>query len=373
MTAIDRGLANCSRCESLPDKIEGKGTLYIWFPVGHTLNKVISAFDKAHLEYQVLEDDQCLNIVLEPKNTEGFISIITTKLTSKELKETQVLWMPGTAQPQFRDFSRVTSLNSFISLSQSEWLVDLLAAERLTTYFQPIVYADDTSRIFAQESLLRGFDAEGNLINPGRIFTQAQDAGLVFQLDALARQLAIREASRHGIKELIFINFSPTAVYDPTTCLRMTVRAISEAGIPHDRVVFEVMESEQPPDIKHLIKIMKFYQDAGFSIALDDFGSGYSNLNLIHELRPDFIKLDRHLIDRVHQDPHKALITEKLLEIAQSLNIKTIAEGIEREEELHWVRERGANFAQGFLIAKPTTPPLTTTPFIQKEAMSFPR
>ncbi|HEY9853233.1 MAG TPA: EAL domain-containing protein [Leptolyngbyaceae cyanobacterium] len=372
MKRIDKSpsLGICTRCETLPSKIEHIGTLYIWFPVGHSLHKAIPALEKAALEYQILEEEQCLKIILEPDNIELFISTAVAKFTSKELKETQVLWMPGDAPPEFRDFSRVNSLNNFISLHKSEWLLDLLESERLTTYFQPIVYADDTSRIFGQEALLRGLDEQGNIINPGRIFTHAQESGLVFQVDALARQIAIREASEHRIQELIFINFSPTAVYDPTTCLRMTVRAISEAGIPHERVVFEVMESEQPPDINHLIKILKFYQDAGFLIALDDFGTGYSNLNLIHELRPDFIKLDRNLIHQVHQDSYKALITEKLLEIAQSLDIKTIAEGIEYPEELEWVRQRGANFAQGFLIAKPITPPVTKTPDINNKATS---
>lgn len=359
----------CTRCETLPSKIEERGTLYIWFPVGHSLNKAIPALEKAALDYQILAEEQCLKIILDQNNIEQFISTAIRKFTPKELKETQVLWMSGSKQPEFRDFSRVNSLNNFISLHKSEWLLDLLESERLTAYFQPIVYADNTSRIFGQEALLRGLDEQGNIINPGRIFTHAQDSGLVFQVDALARQIAIREASEHRIQERIFINFSPTAVYDPTTCLRMTVRAISEAGIPHDRIVFEVMESEQPPDINHLIQILKFYQDAGFLIALDDFGTGYSNLNLIHELRPNFIKLDRNLIHNVHQDTYKALITEKLLEIAQSLDIQTIAEGIEEPEELQWVQQRGANFVQGFLIAKPITPPVTQTPYFNNKTL----
>jgi EAL domain-containing protein (putative c-di-GMP-specific phosphodiesterase class I) len=99
-------------------------------------------------------------------------------------------------------------------------------------------------------------------------------------------------------------------------------------------------------------------------IALDDLGAGFSSLNLIHQLRPDFIKLDMDLVRNVHQDPYKAVITEKLLEIAQSLNIRTIAEGIECQEELTWVRTHGATFVQGYLIAKPAALPVITTPQI---------
>lgn len=372
MDASSQGVGRCKRCETLPEKIQDSGSLYLWFPIGHTHNKVTSALYKAQLAYQVIEEGKCLNIILDKNNIECYKTLLTTKLTSKELKETQVLWMPEPQEPKLGDFSRMISLDNFNSLKESEWLLDLLATERITSHFQPIVYTADTSQIFAHEALLRGLDDGGNLIAPGRIFSQAEKAGLLFQLDALARTSAIREASRHGIKDLLFINFSPTSVYDPTTCLRMTVRAIDEAGIPHNNVVFEVAESEQPPDIRHLVKILKFYQDAGFLIALDDFGSGYSNLNLIHQLRPDFIKLDMQLIRNVHQDPYKALITEKLLEIAQQLEIRTIAEGIESLEELNWVRERGATFVQGYLIAKPTSPPLTTTPYLSMESMSVP-
>lgn len=361
---------SCTRCETLPSKIEGSGGLYLWFPVGHTLNKVFSVLQKAGLKSQFLEHEKCLYIFLEKDRVETLSSLVSAKLTPKELKETQVLWIAGDSKPEFSDFSRMTSLHNFTSLKQSEWLLDLLAAERITSHFQPIVYTSDTSKIFAQEALLRGFDKEGNLIFPGRIFSQAESAGMVFQLDALARTCAIREASHHGIKELIFINFSPTSVYDPTTCLRMTVRAIDEAGIPHDNIVFEVAESEQPPDLAHLIKILKFYQEAGFLIALDDFGAGYSNLNLIHQLRPDFVKLDMDLIRNVHQDSYKALITEKLLEIANHLNIRTVAEGVESLEELQWVGERGATFVQGYLIAKPTAPPVTTTPYFEIKSLS---
>jgi EAL domain-containing protein (putative c-di-GMP-specific phosphodiesterase class I) len=86
-------------------------------------------------------------------------------------------------------------------------------------------------------------------------------------------------------------------------------------------------------------------------------------LNLIHQLRPDFMKLDMQLIRNVNQDAYKALITEKLLEIASQLNIKTVAEGVETLEELRWVQERGATFVQGYLIAKPSALPVKNTPF----------
>lgn len=348
----------CDRCETLPEKPSCQGKLYLWFPVSHILQKVLWILKALKFQFSVLNDAQGLVFDLEADRMDEFWNQLSVKLTAKELSDTQALWMEGEAEPQLHHFSQVTSLRKYMGLYQSEWLLELLGSDRLVSHFQPIVEAANPHRIYAQEALLRGLNADGSLISPARIFSQATEAGLLYQLDVLARQCAIRAASHHQLQELIFINFSPTAVYDPATCLRMTVRAIAQVGIPHHQVVFEVMESDQPPDVKHLMNILRFYQDAGFQVALDDFGAGFSNLNLIHQLRPDFIKLDRVLIQNVHTDPYKAIITEKLLEIAQNLEIKTVAEGVETPEELEWVQKRGATLVQGYLIAKPAATPL---------------
>ncbi|MBW4486828.1 MAG: EAL domain-containing protein [Trichocoleus desertorum ATA4-8-CV12] len=311
-----------------------------------------------------------MSVPCEPGQAQELAQNIGRLLTPIELKETQALFIRGNVQPQIQDFSDITSLQRFIKFTQSDWLVEMLAAKRFTSFFQPIVHIKDTSRIYAHEALLRGFDQQNNLIMPGAILELATEAGLLPQVDRLARLSAIAQANQHQISSHIFINFSPTALYDPVSCLRSTVHAIDAAGIAHEQVVFEVIESNHPQDLDHLKSILKYYRDAGFLIALDDLGSGYSSLNLLHQLRPDFLKLDMGLVRDVHQDPYKALITEKILEITQQLNIQTVAEGIECVEELGWLRERGATFAQGYLIAKPSAVPAAVTPSLGAIATS---
>ena len=97
-------------------------------------------------------------------------------------------------------------------------------------------------------------------------------------------------------------------------------------------------------------------------MALDDLGAGYGSLNLLHQLQPDVIKLDRELIRGVDRDPYKAVIAEKLLELAQKLGITTLAEGIETAGELQWVRDHGVDLVQGFFIARPQPVPLGLKP-----------
>ncbi|WP_244222353.1 EAL domain-containing protein, partial [Corallococcus praedator] len=283
-------------------------------------------------------------------------------LTAEEVRGTRALFVPGDSEPGMADYPRVDSLQRFTMLQQSGWLVDMLAESRLTSFFQPIVHAQDTSLIFAHEALMRGRDRDGALVSPARMFDTAREADLLFQLDLAARTTAIREAVRHQLRTHLFINFTPTAIYDPAFCLRSTVAAIHEAGIPAEHVVFEIIESDRAANAEHLRAIVDFYRNAGFKVALDDLGAGYSSLNLIHQLRPEYMKLDMELVRGVHADPYKASIVQKLLEIASQLGIQTVAEGIETPEELSWVRRHGVDFVQGYLIAKPSGVPAVVTP-----------
>lgn len=343
---------------------EEAGRLLIWFPVLHTLKKTTSYLQRYAVEYELMHERLGLSLNCKLGQAQEFARNLAQQLTPRELKETQVLFIRGAVQPQLQDFTDIASLQRFIKFSQCDWLIEMLETQRFTTFFQPIVSIQDTSQIYGYESLLRGLDKQGNLVLPGPIIELAIEVGLLPQLDRIARLSAIAHFSNYKVSSHIFINFAPTALYDPVSCLRSTVEAIDRAGISHEQVIFEVIESDNAQDIDHLNGVLKYYRDAGFLVALDDLGSGYSGLNLLHQLRPDFVKLDMGLIRDVHKDHYKASITEKLLEIAQKLEIKTVAEGIECIEELNWLQQRGANFAQGYLIAKPSPEPVTVTPQI---------
>jgi EAL domain-containing protein (putative c-di-GMP-specific phosphodiesterase class I) len=334
----------------------GAGTLHLWFPLRQARTKAIAALRRASLQCAVGDAD-ALTVSVSNRDLRDVTVVITAGLTAAEATDTRVVYKPLGEPLSIADFARIQSLSQLSALEESEWLLDLLAEGRLTSLFQPIVHAEDPLRVFAYETLLRGLDADGSYISPSRVFQSARAAGLLFQLDLAARRTAITSAVRKSVRENIFVNFAPTAIYDPATCLRTTVEAIDEGGIAHERVVFEVVESEKTADADHLSRILSQYRDEGFRVALDDVGAGYSSLNMIHRLRPDFIKLDMDLIRGVHLDPYKALIARKILEISAGLGIATIVEGIEEEEELAWARSHGATYAQGYHIARPAAEP----------------
>lgn len=313
------------------------------------------ALRAAGFPHEVVET--CVRVALYEGQVQLCTEGLVEALSEQEVEDTRALFVPGGQAPLLSDFARMTTLRALDVLGRSGWILDQIAEGRFTSFFHPIVHADDTTRTFAYEALLRGVERDGSLIAPEPILALAREAGLLLEVDVAACRAAIREAARHLEGLCVFINFSPAAIVDPEENLRALVAAIDEVAMPHDRIVFEVVEADRLADSPRLQEVLGGYRRAGFRVALDDLGAGWSTLNLIHRLRPDFIKLDRELIDGVHLDPVKGLIAGKLLEIGRGLGIGTIVEGIELQEELDWVRQHGADYVQGFLIGRPSVEP----------------
>lgn len=353
--AEETASAGCGRCDTLDPSLPENGMLYLAPPLSHTLSNVRRYLHRAGIPY-TQPDTRVVAVALDAPTLCRFCEDIGSLLTPAELQDTRALLIADGDAFSLSHLAEMQPLSTLTARGQGQWLLDLLRAERLVVHFQPIVAAAEPTRVFAYECLLRGQSEEGTLIYPNRLFSAALSADLLFQLDKAARLAAVRAAFENGLKERLFINFNPSAIYDPVFCLQTTTRAIADAGLSPEQVVFEVVESSQAQDEQHLLRILDFYRSRGFQVALDDFGAGYSSLNLLSKLRPDFMKLDMELTRGVDQDPYKAHIAAKLLELARGLGIRTIAEGIETEGEWRWAREQGADYMQGYLFARPAAP-----------------
>ncbi|HZR08737.1 MAG TPA: EAL domain-containing protein [Myxococcales bacterium] len=335
----------------LPERIRGAGTLYLWPRKSRTAARLARNLRATGREHEFV--DECARVRLGEGEVQLCTEDLCSSISEAEAHDTRALFVPGEGVPHLQDFARMTTLHALDILSRSGWLLDQLAEGRFISYFHPIVHAGNTDRVFAHEALLRGVERDGSIIAPQPILELAREAGLLQEVDSAACRNAIREAARHHSGKCVFINFSPAAIRDPEASLSSTLQAIEEAALPRDRVVFEVTEADRYEDTVRLQQVLNAYRRAGFRVALDDLGAGWSTLNLVHRLLPDFIKLDRELIRGVQDHPVKALIAAKLLEIGHGMGIGTIVEGIEDEAELSWVCDHGADFVQGFLVAEP--------------------
>lgn len=215
--------------------------------------------------------------------------------------------------------------------------------------FQPIV---DTSagQVWAYEALVRGLNGEG-----AQTVLSAVDDTNLYAFDQACRVKAIEVGSRLGIAARdakLSINFLPNAVYRPEACIRATLKAAERTGFPTDRLMFEITESERVVDHAHLQSIISAYRSMGFTVAIDDFGAGFSNLTLLARFQPDVIKLDMELTRGIDGDAVRKTIVKNLIHVCDDLGITVVAEGIETLAEYETVAERGVKLFQGWLFAK---------------------
>jgi len=216
-----------------------------------------------------------------------------------------------------------------------------------TMAFQPIVDVEAAS-ITTYEALVRGPAGE----SAWSVLSQVTD-DLLYRFDQACRVRAIEMASALGMRENLSINFLPNAVYEPEACIQATLDVSARVGWPTERIVFEITETERVRDRQHLRSIIDAYRAMGFATALDDFGNGYANLDLLTDLTPDRLKVDRELITGCDGDRRRQVLLEAVKRLADELDIRLIAEGVETREEALWLARAGINHQQGYFHARP--------------------
>jgi EAL domain-containing protein (putative c-di-GMP-specific phosphodiesterase class I) len=298
-----------------------------------------------------------LAVNFNPAKFEQLSNSLTVELAPEDLQQAKCRIVSDEIVPTPADLMQTQSLDNFLGWIRNRWIVQLISEKRLTTFFQPIVDCHLPHRVFAYECLLRGTQPDSEFIPPELLFAAARATDQMALLDAAAMRAHIDSAARSKLESRVFINFNRSAVSHSDESLRDIFRAAVASGIPADRFVFEVVESDRTTDIEALVRLLDIYRQQGFQVALDDIGAGYNSLNLLTMIRPDFIKLDMQLINNVDRDPYKARVAGKLLELAQDLDIGTVVEGIETPGQWQWSADHGANYAQGFLFAKPAAIP----------------
>lgn len=257
------------------------------------------------------------------------------------------------------------SPEQFLKLVQNNELLELIAKQSFTTHFQPIIDLQNKDELFAYECLLRP-EWKGNSVPPFTLFEFARETNLHNFLDQKARESSIVAACRKHLPTdvKLFINFLPSSIYNPEFCLQHTFKIVRENSVAPSQLVFEVVESEKIHDIDHLESIFKTYKKSGMQVALDDVGAGYATLEVLEKLQPDFVKIDREYVSHCDTTLEKQLFLKSVVNVAAKLNIKVLAEGIERTEELEFCRDIGIHYGQGYLIGKPG-------PDIMKPVLAF--
>ncbi|MBJ7374156.1 MAG: EAL and GGDEF domain-containing protein [Pseudomonas sp.] len=234
-------------------------------------------------------------------------------------------------------------------------LSSILTQSGLHSLFQPIICLSER-RILGYEALTRG-PSNSPLHSPIALFAVARQAGRLSELEIACRQSACRRFNEQQLPGKLFLNVSPESLLEAAHQPGRTLQLLQDLGIAPSQVVIELTEQTPIDDFQLLQTALHHYRAMGFSIALDDLGAGYSSLRLWSELRPDYVKIDRHFIDGIHQDALKREFVGSILQIAKASRAQVIAEGIELPEELAVLTEMGVDLVQGYLLGRPQEHP----------------
>jgi EAL domain-containing protein (putative c-di-GMP-specific phosphodiesterase class I) len=217
----------------------------------------------------------------------------------------------------------------------------------IRTAFQPIVDLRDRS-VYAYEALARGPEGEP----AAWVFASSSDEDLS-ALDHSIRVIAMRTARRLSMKARLSINLFPQSEGCPSASISKTLNDADREDFPMDQLIFEITESarvQRPARLRDYLAISRHF---GFKTAIDDFGAGYSGLQLLSEFRPDIIKLDMQFTRHAPHDHRGRTLIRNIVATASELGCEVIAEGVETQEESDILIDLGIFRQQGFLFSVP--------------------
>ncbi len=231
-----------------------------------------------------------------------------------------------------------------------------LEKRQLCLYYQPIVDIK-TNKCIGAEALLRWPGTQGQVMTPAEFIPLAEQKGLIEQVTNYVINRVFDDLGAWLAKhpELsISVNLSASD-FHTSRVIALTNQKIEQFTVRPQQIKFEVTEHAFL-DVAKMTPIILAFRQAGYEVAIDDFGIGYSNLHNLNSLNIDILKIDKSFVETLTTHRTSHLIAEHIIELAHSLGLKTIAEGVETEDQVNWLRKRGVRYCQGWYFAKAMPP-----------------
>ncbi|HVT31237.1 MAG TPA: EAL domain-containing protein [Rhodanobacteraceae bacterium] len=225
----------------------------------------------------------------------------------------------------------------------------------LRVHYQPQVDAR-TEDIVGMEALIRWEHPELGMISPGFFIPLAEESGLIVPIGEWVLRAACIDARRWQTKFhlplRISVNLSPLQLRQPNL-VQLVAAVVEETGVDPHLLDLEVTESISVKSIPNLLETLQALRDLGCQISIDDFGTGQSSLDYIKRFPADRIKIDQAFVRNIGVDPDDEAIVQATISMAHNLNRAVVAEGVEIEEHLEFLREQGCEVLQGYLFCRP--------------------
>ena len=246
------------------------------------------------------------------------------------------------------------------AVKNQEWVV----------YYQPIISVAG-SKVSGVEALVRWMHPERGIIPPLDFIPQAEDIGLIVPIGEFVLRTACLQTKAWrdaGFSKLwVSVNLSARQFQDQNLVYKIS-QILEETGLPSDGLRLEVTESVAMQDIAYGIKVLKELKKLGVHVSLDDFGNGYSSLSYLKQFSLNVLKIDQSFIQDILVNKNSEAITMAIIAMARSLGLEVVAEGVEKEEQLAFLKSKFCDEVQGFLFSKPL-PVNELTTFLHKPSV----
>ena len=229
---------------------------------------------------------------------------------------------------------------------QEKWIV---------AYYQPIVRAVN-GRVCDEEALARWIDPEMGFLSPGEFIPELESSGQIYKLDLYILEQVLEKIRLYEERGAIVVPHSinlSRSDFESCDIVEEIRKRVDEAGIPREVITIEITESVIGSNFDFMKSQVERFQRLGFPVWMDDFGSGYSSLDVLQSIRFDLIKFDMSFMRKLDESDNGKIILTDLMKMATSLGVDTVCEGVETEAQVHFLQEIGCSKLQGFYYCKP--------------------
>lgn len=225
----------------------------------------------------------------------------------------------------------------------------------ITVYYQPIIRAV-SGRVCDEEALARWIDPERGFLSPADFIPYLEDAGEIYKLDlyVLERVLEKMKYQKDSGFSVVphSINLSRSD-FDACDVVNEVRRRVDASGFGREMITIEITESTLSRDFEFMSEQVRRFQNLGFPVWMDDFGSGYSSLNVLQSIRFNLLKFDMSFLQRLDEGAGNKILMTELMRMASALGMDTVCEGVETEEQVKFLYEIGCSKLQGYYFSKP--------------------
>ncbi len=304
--------------------------------------------EPAEINGHVLNTSCSIGIAVYPEDGKGFDSLL-------QKADTAMYNAKDAGRNIYRFFDDKMNLQAHEHLLLQNRLSQALLRAEFSLHYQPQLEIG-SGRVIGVEALLRWHNPELGNVVPARFIPVAEDCGLIVPIGAWVMEEACRQAQalrQAGWSDLTMsVNLSALQ-FRRANLIETVAGALARSGLPAHLLELELTESILLQDVENTLDTVRQLKTLGVRLSIDDFGTGYSSLSYLKRFAVDRLKIDRSFVRDVNTDPDNAAIVRAIIQLARSLRLGIVAEGVETEAQLAFLRDEGCQDIQGFLFSRP--------------------